>query len=92
MDDFFKKFGFTDNDPTETFVCRNCGALIELPIYCNVGRYGPVPVWCWKCCAEFKYWRNFGCSTILETEGWQPYKGKTILEMIWVPKKVKKRT
>lgn len=67
-------------DEVDKIECEVCGWLVEIPLYCNVGRYIPMFVWCRNCNQGYKYWRFFGCQTFPETEGWQPFKKRKILE------------
>jgi hypothetical protein len=70
MDDVFRILGFKGEGPIDKVECGKCGALMEIPLYCNVGRFVPMPVWCWKCGQLYKYWNFFGCHKFPETEGW----------------------
>jgi hypothetical protein len=69
MNELFKSLGF-ENDPIDKAECINCGSQIEIPLFCNVGRYMPMPVWCRKCNQSYRYWRFFGCYKPDEIKRW----------------------
>jgi len=65
---------------TETFICENCRSIINVPMYINVGRYVPMPVWCNKCFQGYKYWKFFGCHSDEDVYLWKEKYGHKTLE------------
>ncbi len=62
------------------YINCDCGWVIKVPQYVNVGRSLPMPIFCDKCGAIYKYWTFFGCQTKEDTKTWMPHKGRPNVE------------